>query len=249
MKRRTFRIWHHWLSVIGGVFLLTYSVTGLWHVPREYIPWWGASPERRALPPVDLSQVVLSPEEGVAAAMGNDPSDEVEVRSLILTSIGGRPFYDIRSSAGRHIIDAQTGAPLEVDADMAERIVRSRFVTDGMTLEREFVEAHRFGSGAGEPAYYFRPSEDPATVYVVSEANGAIAATNRSDRINVYIRALHAMRPARDLTGSTRAQILTMLVTTVFCILLAGTGVFLILPLPKRRRARTAARSEPDADP
>ena len=245
MTRRTYRLWHHWLSVLGGIFLLSYSITGLWHIPHQYLPWRSAPPYPQPPAPIAVDEIQVSSADLLDLAEAQVAGASAEIRSLSLQRIGTRPVYDLRSAEGRFMFDAETGAPFEVTASVAEDIIRVRYGLGDVPLETERIESHNFAYLNGPlPAYLFRSAAQPSWVYSVAEGNGAPGATTRGTRINRYITSLHALRPTRDLTGSIRVQHLSMLGTTFLCILLATTGFFLILPLPKWRRAKRVGGTE-----
>ena len=237
MNRRTYRLWHHWLAVIGGLFLAIFTVTGVGIVLPNHLPWPSVPPQVQPAPAVDPAVVAISPAEAVARAQSLR-GGPLRVHRVVLAPLGPHMVYTLDSDGGQIRIDATTGEPsVPLTAEEAEAMVRARYGLGEVVLDRSLEEgaSWRYWGDAGIPAWVFSPSEHPSVVYAVGTADGVLRVRTNGMRMNEFIHRSHTLWPITVLTGSPTVHDMVLLGTGLLSLLLVATGFFLVLPLPRRR--------------
>jgi hypothetical protein len=98
------KLWHHWLGLIGGVFLLTWIVSGWLSVnPNQWFS--GGWPTARQS--LDYAGHRGLTHEANLAALARPDAKRVS-----FYYVAGEPVARVTSSAGEAILDARTGRPL-----------------------------------------------------------------------------------------------------------------------------------------
>lgn len=242
MQRRTYRLWHHWLAVIGGLFLAIFTVTGVVILLPKHLPWPVVPEPVQPAAAVDLAAVTITPAEAVASAQAIRGPD-LRVLRVVLAPHGPRMAYTLESNQGPVRIDAATGEPAApLSAQEAEAVVRARYGLSGMTLDHTLEEGRswRYWGDAGLPAHVFSEPESPSVIYAVGVADGALRVRTNSTRLQDFMGRSHTLWPVALATGSPRIHNFTLMATGILSLLLVATGFFLVLPLPKRRQGPTA---------
>jgi len=237
VNRRTYRLWHHWLAIIGGLFLAIFTLTGVVMILPKHVPWAGAPPQVQPMPAVDPAVVAITPAEAVTRTQSL-PGGPFRVHRISLAPLGPYMVYTLDTDRGPVRIDATTGEPsVPLSADEAEALIRARFGLAGGALDRSLEErsSWRYWGDAGLPAWVFSEPDQPSVVYAVGAADGVIRARTNSMRVRELFGRSHTLWPVTVLTGSAGLRDITMLATSVLSLLLVATGFFLVLPLPRRR--------------
>lgn len=179
MRSLLFRT-HIWLGWIVGAQLLLWMVSGLLmsalpisEVRGEHL--------KRDLPARPLKGGLFLPPEAILASAPQ--ADE-----LALTRLLDWPVYRL-SESGKAVglRDAQTGAPLRIDAQLAAKIATARFAGQGKVAGVRHVPdgqaVREFRRDA--PAYAVRFDDPEGTVFYVHAITGDIAAV-RTDRWRLF---------------------------------------------------------------
>ncbi len=251
MNQRTYRLWHHWLAIVGGLFLAIFTLTGVLMLLPKHLPWPSVPPVVQPAPTVDPAAATISPAEAVARAEAN-AGESLRVQRIVLAPLGPRLAYTLETNRGPIRIDATSGNPAAaLTAEEAEAMVRARFGLSGATLERSLEEqaSWSYWGEVGLPAWVFSQPEQPSVIYAVGTMDGAMRARTTSMRLNELIGRSHTLWPVALLTGSPRARDLALMVTGVLSLLLIATGFFIILPVPRLRPRRPAQPDQERAGP
>ena len=241
MNRRTYRLWHHWLAIIGGFFLAIFTVTGVVILLPKHLPWPSVPEAVQPAAAVDLSGVTVSPAEAVARAR-TIPGREFRLLRVELAPMGPHMVYTLETNRGQIRINAATGEPTAaLTAEEAEAVVRARYGFNGGTLVHtlEDQRSWRYWGDAGLPAYVFSQPESRSVIYAVGLADGALRVRTNSMRLQDFMGRSHTLWPVALLTGSPRVHNAALLLTGLLSLLLVATGFFLVLPLPKRRQGES----------
>ncbi|MEZ4424614.1 MAG: hypothetical protein R3E98_14490 [Gemmatimonadota bacterium] len=245
MKRKTWISWHRWAAGIGGALLISLSITGLWYPLQNYVPALrGLVPEQPVAEVLDVGRVAFSPLDAAQLAT-RDMAEGTDVRSILLTVMGGYPVYDVRTSNGRRILRADTGDRLELTREEAEALVRARYGLEGRELVYERLQSRTlaYWGDVGFPAHVFHEPSRPSTVYAVSPTDGRLDAATRMSRISQFLMRAHVFWPIEEFSHR-QVQRAVLFGSGLFCLVLGISGYFLLFPLRfGRKKAGSRARS------
>jgi hypothetical protein len=225
----TFRSVHKWIGISLGVALLVWLVSGVWMV----LPT--SSRQNREGGFSQWPAAEVAPAEAVEVASGRAPE---RVRNINMWAVAGRLFYRISLRDGPvQLVDATTGEPVTVTAELAEEIARSIFgLTEAPVDTVERVDQYSMRYAAGPlPAMRVLFADRNKTVVYVGIADGAVRGGGISHRIRSVVVGLHTFYPLRVLVsskGEKGALVLAGLISIVGVL----TGYWLALPVRWRRR-------------
>jgi len=230
---RTFLWLHKWLGICIGVVVFVWVVSGVVLIlPRRAVP-------RAPAAAMDWSQASLSP--GQIAALVAATGDSGEIQDLSLIRLRNRPVFLAEIRKGRrHLLDAATGAPIEITAQLAESIAVEGLRTPAPVTGVERLTRHDWRYSGALPAYRVVFDDARRTVAYVIERDGNLVLGDRGIRIRAVIAGLHTFQPLRLLTGNT-SRVFSLYLTSVVAVLLVLTGYYLVLPKKWRRRRPRAA--------
>ncbi|HVF18164.1 MAG TPA: PepSY domain-containing protein [Steroidobacteraceae bacterium] len=99
------KLWHHWLGLIGGVFLLTWIVSGWLSVnPNQWFSGgW----------PTPLQWLQYSGHRGLTYEANLLAIARPDTKRVIFYYVAGEPVARVIYSAGESIVDARTGKSIE----------------------------------------------------------------------------------------------------------------------------------------
>jgi hypothetical protein len=193
---------------------------------------------------VDPTAVVISPAQAMAAARARS-GDSLRVLRVVLAPFGPHMVYALDTDRGQLRIDATSGEPAgRLTGEEAEAMIRTRFGLGGVVLDRSLEErsSWRYWGDAGLPAWVFSQPERRSVVYAVGVEAGTIRVRTNGMRVRELFGRSHTLWPIGVVTGSEGFRQITMLIASILSLLLVATGLFLVLPLPRRK---SAARDEP----
>lgn len=228
MKRLLFRT-HIWLGWIVGVQLFLWMLSGLLMSAMPIDEVRGTHLKREALSG-PLAGTRFLPPEIVLAQAG-------QANELVLTRLLDRPVYRV-SDDGEPLalFDAQTGAPVRIDAAFAARIAVARYAGPGRVAEvrpvPDGLAVREFRRDA--PAFAVRFDDPEGSVFYVHSLTGDIAAV-RTDRWRLFdlMWGLHIMdwREREDFNHPLLIGAAGLGTITV-----AGGLALLVLRLRRRKR-------------
>jgi hypothetical protein len=237
MKVKTWHQIHKYLAIFAGLFLLAWTVSGIvmmlpmaWFEPTP-IP----TPER-----IDYSGAMISPAVAVER-LEDKLGTPVEVITLELKTIQGRPVYDIiAANVGSKLIDAMTGAPYQVTQKVAEQIARGAVASQAEIQSTVGIKEHNISYPFGPlPVFRIVFADRPGVYYYVTTQDGVISQSNWLTRVRSAVVNLHTFEPLMLLTDKTGVRQGLLVVTAAAGVLVALTGYYIaILPALRRRQRK-----------
>ena len=226
---------HKWIFVFLGALMLMWLATAiLMALPRQLLE---AAPAAGPMIP-DYRTARLSPAEALTrhreATASTAPTRSVELRAVL-----GRAVYVLRlAGEPRAILDAASGAPFEITAEMARDEVRRRFPREHGDLVVTRLDRHapEYPSG-GLPMYLVAPS-GATHAYLIDPFTGRVEYTTATLRAHGALVALHDFSALETLLGGARGRKLAVLLTAALGLVGSLIGLYLALP---RRRPRGGA--------
>lgn len=233
MFRRFMRKIHRWVFISMGVFMLLWVISGIMiSVPNHWL-------ERKAggvNNAVDYAAFTQSPAE-IASKIRQTLGADADVKSLGFQKIGDRDLYSVQVNNGDDLlVDARTGEPFSVSAEMAEDLVRKGFDVDPMVLENTALHKHTISYAYGPlPVYRLRFKGDSSRVYYVNPMSGNVHESSFLTRARMAAGFLHSFQPVKVVTGRESLQVGSLLVVGIVSLIGVLAGVYLIFPLGRRR--------------
>lgn len=233
MFRRFMRKIHRWVFITMGVFMLLWVVSGIMiSVPNHRL-------ERKAVGlnhAVDYAAFTQSPAtivSKISQMLGTDAA----VKSLGFQKIGDRDLYSVQVNNGDNLLlDAHTGEPFSITAEMAEDLVRKGFKVDTTMLENTTLRKHTISYAYGPlPVYRLRFKSDSSAVYYVNPMTGNVHESTFLTRARMAAGFLHSFQPIKVVTGRESLQVGSLLVVGTVSLIGVLAGVYLIFPLGRRR--------------
>lgn len=224
---------HKWISVVAGVFLLIWIVTGIF----ISLPPAGGPQSRRANPVPDYSLATLSPAEAATTA-ASFAAAGAAVNDIELVRLAGRAVYQVMlAGVGPVLIDAVTGERITVDADEALRIATTAYTGDGTPSTPERVEEHslRYMLG-GLPAWRIAFDDRHGTEVHVVMRNGATTWSGSRHRFRMLMAAGHDWWPL-GVIGGPKWRSLALVLSALLALAAALTGYWLAVRRVKRIRS------------
>lgn len=173
---RAFKRWlywfHRWLGVITCVLCVMWFLSGL---VMLYVPFpsWSDAERIATLPPVDVTQVRVTPDEALEkSGLSGLPE------TFRLETFAGEPVYRIATGTGSASLSAVTGSPIRgVSKDQAAQHLASVFPAPHPTFDYDvdadqWTPTKRFD--AHRPLYRFALNDAAGTVVYVSSKTGDI---------------------------------------------------------------------------
>ena len=177
-------LWHRWIALLALIQLVVWSGTGFFFavVPIERIR--GEDRLSSHEPPrIDWAQITPVPTELASGAT-----------EVVLRHVGGTPVWDVRGPS-RKLLDARTGLPLSVDADLAARIARADQKDHPAVLSVDRIEeAPLEYRERPVPAWRVNLNDGRGTSVYVDAVSGAVTARrNELWRTYDFLWGLHIM--------------------------------------------------------
>lgn len=122
---RLSRLTHRWLAAIVGVQLLVWTASGTYMTAVDLDFIHGDSLVRNVDVPVDVSRVMTSPADVLAAHPG--------AKDLVLRALPGidATVYEVRNATGTTLVDASTGRRRVLGRADVERLARAYYAGPG----------------------------------------------------------------------------------------------------------------------
>lgn len=247
MIKMSIRRVHKWFAVGASLVLLAWVVSGIVMVmPYQWLTRLvGATPAASSA--AGGSDVAADYRDfqvsipGAIAALDERLGARAEVRSIRIMMFQGRPVYEIIVASGSaHLIDGMTGAPIEVDRQLAEQLARGAVPEPGRIATVAQIDQRDFHYWGTVPAYKV-VFDDPSGYVVYVSESGVVTRTSRWGRIHRWITSVHELEPVRLLFSSNRLRVVALMFFSVLSLFVVVSGVYLALPARWRFR-RVAAR-------
>lgn len=236
---------HKWLAVGTGLLLLLWLGTGLVMIAHHLVPGISGLPQ-----PVPAGQLAsaptltVSPAEAAAVAAGQ--LGDGTLRAIDLRPLGSRTVYRLEGTGTSALVDAQSGALVQVDSAMALELIRARYGVDSDVASFRRLESTNSSYPRGAvPALQFHFESTGATAFTVGESTGEIFRVSRSARFRIFMGAAHTLGQTRVILGRTGSEWF-LAITSVLTAFAALTGFWIAWPKtwwPRTRRPRKGAGS------
>jgi hypothetical protein len=235
---------HKWLAVGVGLLTLVWFASGIVMVlPKNLLG--GARTAPMAAPAVpDFRAMAVSVPQAIAAAEAAAGANMV-ITDVELRSIEGRHYFLISTAkAGQHLIDAVSGARLDITEEYAKQMAL-RLVGEGAAIQesetlRKYSRAYSYGP---LPAFRFAFADDASTVVFVSPKTGEIISSDSKGRLRGFIAGMHTfdfLEPALDSRGRRSVLVVFSFVGLVMSVF----GTWILWIQFQNWRARRAGRAE-----
>ena len=220
------RWWHKWVGIGIGVLLFIWVGSGV----VMLLP--GAESRRVTPPAVDWATVTVTPAR--AAEVGCTGAAGAAVKGIELRRVQSRVVYAVECERARVMVDATSGEPWAITADVARQLAREAYPSDSI-ISVERLTRRPKGYFASTPVYRVRIADARDTWFYVAEPTGEIARSMKRNRQQTaWGHDLHTLTFLRVLPGREQTRIVLFVVTSVIAIVSILTGYW--LGLPKRWR-------------
>ncbi len=230
--RRALRNGHLWLTVVIGIPILVWSVTGFLFSFTDFDSVHGDAD--RALPE-DASEARGDVAVAIARARSTSPGARVvQVRTRVLL---GRVVHvvELAPPHGPVVVDDEGALRADVSADEAQRIAIAAYRGNVLANGADVVASHADAPNVPRPAYRVRLADPHHTDVFVSRSTGEIVAW-RNDSWRAFDR-LWSLHVLGFVSRSSPAH-WPMRVVATLAALAAATGVALLFASLARRIAR-----------
>ncbi len=241
MNSKQWRVFHKWLAILVGVFLLVWTISGIVMVlPNE---WFDPAPVIQS-GPIDYEAMPISPQEAITA-LKSILGTQIQVSNLSLKKLQGKLYYGINlAGGGFHLIDASTGTEFKVTEKTAEELVRSITGKEGVPLEIEPLLDHDLLYPFGSlPVFRVKFKDQSGDLYYVSMINSDVTHSTIATRTRAVITSLHTFEPLTLLTQRDSIRKLLLVGSAAIAVFVALTGYILAIQPILRQRAKTKRNS------
>ena len=236
-KLKTWYSLHKWTSIVTGIAILMWLITGLVMTAPDLISI--SHPEVHPQPPaLDFHTVAMSPAEAIAHLKTNLSTDK-GIKSVDLKQIHRQVAYQIVLADGStHLIDVMTGQTLEITPALAETIARTVYPIQANVQQVELLQTHDSGHFYGDvPAYRVSFNDAQQTYVHVALNSGEVSVNNRATRLIELFTVLHTFE-IFDILRPDQEELIGQLIwaSSIITLLAAVIGYYLALPRRFLRR-------------
>lgn len=185
-----FRRIHKWVGMILGIQVVLWTVSGAMMalLDSDKVGSHGGH-QGHAPAPITVPSDVVGPKV-VSAGLGGAPITGLSLRPML-----GRYVYEVRTPDGLRLVDAVSGRPVKVDAELARSIAEADYIGAGAVRAVSRVPEPTLETREHDGATWridFADADD--TSFYVSAASGKIVERrNNSWRIWDFFWMLHNM--------------------------------------------------------
>jgi len=222
-RRWTWRRFHKWIGVGGGIMLTVWIVSGIYIA----VPGGGAAAVRGVPPTLDFTSAEISPAEAIARL--ETPSAAAgAIRSVQLRNLGSRLVYVIQVAGGEPaLVDAHSGERVAVDAAEAGRVASELYPGEDPANDPVRVERWDLHYFIGElPAYRVAFDDSHDTEMYIGVRTGSVFWWDGRVRARGLMTAAHDLWPLASIIGR-RAQFLIMMTLGLLAVTITLTGYYL----------------------
>lgn len=229
--RTTLRKVHKWIFIYMGIFMLSWTVSGIMlSIPTHWLDV-GARPDSQV---ADYSIAAVSPAQAAATATA-DGGGATRVSSLHLQMIQGNLLYVIKLESGDlSLIDATSGEKFLFTPELAEAIVRERYAVESEVIENRVMNKHNLGYPWGPlPVSHLRFAGDLTHAdFYVNHASGGVRSATLLTRARAVAGIIHSLEPIKFVSSERMHRMVLVFIGVVS---LFGVLAGLYLVLPRRR--------------
>lgn len=224
--------WHRWLATISSAFFLFWLLSGILMIsPR--VPNSNSGQSSKII--TDYSTATLSPSQALKkleTTIGEVP----QVRAIQLHKILDLIVYEMILKNGRsHLMNAQTGEEITIDAPMSAQIARSQGSDNSQVMNTEYLTNHTSDYSWGPlPAYRVSFDDTGKTIAYVSVANGAITQSHLFQRIRATLESLHDFGPLGYFGQSNGVRKILLMLVSLVGVGAVCTGIFIFVKQLRR---------------
>jgi hypothetical protein len=242
MTRKTWYSLHKWLAVGVGIFILTWTISGIVMVLPSR--WFGTPEPEEALVIPKYRNASVSPAQAVVA-LEKELNLSVDLSEITMRQVLDRVVYEISyPDGGAHLIDATSGELFRITPEVAEQIARRNHGGQAQIFSLERLNEHNLIYPFGPlPVYQVVFEDDRSAYYYVRVRNGAVERSTGLTRLRNLITSLHTFEPVKLISNRDTLRKGLLVITGLIAVGVGITGyVIFITPILNRRR--WAARSE-----
>jgi hypothetical protein len=231
-KLKTWYAIHKWLSVVTGVAIVMWLITGLvMTAPDLWGYAWPVNHYQAKTP--DFRHVTLSPAKAVAqlaTTLGTAPT----VERIDLVTIADVLVYRIVLAGvdQPYLLDSMTGKVFTLSPEQAAQVARTALGSDAPLVATTYLATHEAAYlYEAVPAYRFAFADARQSTVYVSTDTGEVYVKDRFTRWLARLEALHTFHIG-DLVWPKREQLVTGLLwlASIATISTALIGYYLALP-------------------
>jgi hypothetical protein len=180
---------------------------------------------------VDYTRAALSPAQAIELVASRE-GDSSAVRRVILMPVLERDYYLVETgSRHNYLLDSETGDPLVIDDDVAERIARQTAGGRANAAIVETVDHPVSGYMVGPlPVYRVAFDDSRGTVVFVSPRDGAARYTDRLMRTRFFLAGLHTFDQLRLMPAGEDLRKPMLYFTSLIGLGLVLTGYYMVFP-------------------
>lgn len=207
---------HKWLAVGVGFFTLVWFASGIVMIlPQNFLGRPVASSAGN-FPAPDFKSMAISAPQAIATAEAVAGANMVTT-DVNLRSIEGRLYYHISTvKSGTHLIDAVSGARLEITEESAKQMALRLAGGRGPLRTSETVRENNAEYLHGPvPAFRFEFADPATTIVYVNPKTGEMLSSDRNGRIRGFISGTHTFEFFRPLLAPRTVKLVLMFFTIV----------------------------------
>ena len=235
---------HKWLAVGVGLFTLLWFASGVVMVlPKSLLGGAKLSAQGEAAAP-DFKQIAITVPQAIAAAEAATGPGLVTT-GVDLRTIEGRLYYQISTvKTGSHLIDAISGAPLEITEAYAKQIAVRALGTAAPLERSETLRSYSMEYAYGPlPVFRFAFADPAGTIVYLDPLTGEMRVSNRNVRIRTFIAGAHTFNFLTPLLAVRGAKIVLIFFSLVG-LLMSLFGFWILWIQFQNWLARRAGRPE-----
>jgi hypothetical protein len=234
---------HKWLAVGAGLFTLVWFASGIVMVMPGSILGGGGAPVPTPGRP-DFKAMTVSVAQAITAAEAAAGANLV-MTNVELRNIEGRVYYQISTAkSGTHLIDAVSGARLDITEEyakqMAARLLRGRGQARETRLWRQYNSEYAYGP---LPAVRVVFDDPAATIVYVDTNTGEMNSSNRKGRIRAFISGTHTFGFLEPVVAG-RGRRIVLIIFSFVGMVMSMFGSWILWIQFQNWRARHAGRPE-----
>ena len=216
---------HKWIGVGIGMVLVMWLLTGI------LIP--GGEEPVRHQGAASLERAMVPPAVAIAAARSDRPAGDA-VTGVTLGVLADQPVYEVRWEEDGRLVDAVSGAIVEVDEHRARAVAEAEY-PGGRILSVEQIHRRDRGFQYGLfPVWRIRFDDEAGTYVHVGTREARVVRNTRWDRARTTLRGLHTFATLQLFR--IPGDVIYALLVTAALVALAGTVTGYYLSLPKSWR-------------
>ena len=233
---KNWRVIHKWLAIGVGVFLLAWTISGIFMVlPDE---WFDPAPVKPT-GQINYKEIGVAPQAAISQ-LEADLGSQVQVNNLGLKRLQRKLYYWITLEDGSyHLIDAVTGKEFKITEQTAKELIGLLTGVQADSIQIQPLSGHDMLYPFGPlPVFRIRLLTGDGDIYYVSMITGDISHSTFATRVRAVITSLHTFEPIRFVTQRDSIRKLLLVSVASVAVVVALTGYILAVQPGLRRRAK-----------